>query len=150
MQGLLHILHADHSMIKFISLQICRRRLSVAVSLPNDLNPVPVRVQGEGDAPHLSVGKLLLEADGVGFEAGARGFKVVNAEADVAEASAWIGVAGGYSVVWVVLGAIVVRELQNGLPVGPVVSEALSFGRVEGEEVEGEFGVLEIESEWRR
>ncbi len=113
--------------------------------LADDLDPVAVRVQGEGDAAHAAVAQFLLELVAGVFEALAGGLDAVDADADVAEAFARVAVAVGDFEVGVGLGAVVVGQLEDAFAVGPVVVGGGGLRRVVGEEVEVEFVVRECE-----
>ena len=106
--------------------------------LANDLDPVAVGVEGEGDVLHAAVGELLLEADAQALEAGTGLFNVVDGDGDVAEAAAGVGVAVGVALeVGVGLCAVVVSELEDALAVEAVFGVG-ALAVVVGEEVEGE------------
>lgn len=82
-------------------------------SARHDLDPVAIRIQDEGDMPHLAIGRLLLEVDPEVLEAFASGLDVIHCDGDVAEAAAGIAVAGGVtSEVGVGFGAMVVCQLE--------------------------------------
>ena len=109
--------------------------------LPDDLHPVAVGIQGEGDAPHAAVRQFLLELIPSVFEPLAGRLDVVDADANVSEALARIAVAVGNFEGGVVLRAVVVRQLEDAFAVGPVVACGGGLGRVIGEEVQVEFVV---------
>ncbi len=80
----------------------------------DDLDPVAVRVKGEGYVVHAPLGELLLELVAGVFDALAGGLDVVYGDADVTESAARVGVAVGDGVVGVILGAVVVGQLDWG------------------------------------
>lgn len=113
--------------------------------LADDLDPVAVRIQREGDVPHAPVRELLLELVPGVFDPLARRLDVVDADARVAEAPVRLGVAVGHLVLRVRLGAVVVRELDDALAVSPVRAGGRCGRRVVGEEVQVELVLREGE-----
>jgi hypothetical protein len=113
--------------------------------LPYNLNPVPIRVQHKRNMAHAPVRQLLLELIPGVFNALARGLQVVDADARVAKAAVRLDVAVVDLVLGVVLGAVVVSQLDEALAVPHVVAAGRGLGRVVAEEVEIELGVGELE-----
>jgi hypothetical protein len=109
--------------------------------LPDDFNPITVRVQNEGDMAHASIGELLLELVTRILEPRAGSLYVIYRHAEMPEALVRFRVAVGNLVVWIVFGAVVVSELDNALAVGPVIAVGHCLGAVVCEEVEVELGV---------
>jgi hypothetical protein len=89
---------------------------------------------------HLAIRQLLLELVSCILNALARRLDVVDRDAEMAKA-ARVRVAVRDLIVGVVLGAVVVRELDDTLAVGPVVAVRDGFGAVVCEEVEVELCV---------
>jgi len=148
LQTLLRILDTDHAVVESISLDICRRhtfRLG-SLALADNLNPVTIRVEREGNALHAPIGQAFLEFDAGVLEALAGGLDVVDANACVAKTLAGLGVAVGDFEVRVVLGAVVVCEFKDTLTAGPSFAGGDGFGAVVGEEIEVElgFGLLDL------
>lgn len=136
------VFDADHGVVEAVRPRVRLRNALCLVDVlgGDDLHPVAVRVEREGDVPHAAVLKPLLEpVAGVG-DALASGLDVVDGDADVAEAAAGIAVAVGDGVGRVGLGAVVVGEFEDALAVGPVGARGGGAGGVIGEEVEVEFG----------
>lgn len=136
------VLDADHGVVEAVGPRV---RLRYALRLvdvigSDDLYPVAVRVEREGDVPHAAVLEPLLEAVAGVSDALAGGLDVVDGDADVAEAAAGVAVAVGDGVGRVGLGAVVVGEFKDALAVGPVGAGGGGAGGVVGEEVEVEFG----------
>lgn len=94
---------------------------------------------------HAPVGQLLLELVAGVLDALAGGLDVVDADARVAEAAVGLGVAVVDLVLGVVLGAVVVRQLDEALAVPHVAAARRGLGRVVAEEVQVKFGVGELE-----
>jgi hypothetical protein len=94
---------------------------------------------------HAPVRQLLLEPVPGLLDALARGLQVVDADARVAEAAVRLDVAVVDLVLGVVLGAVVVRQLDEALAVPHVAAARRGLGRVVAEEVEVELGVGELE-----
>ena len=79
----------------------------------DDLNPVPVRVQGEGQALHVSLARLLLELHAVLLQRVAEGVQVVHQETDVAKTLVWLLVATVVPEPVLGLGPMIVGQLQH-------------------------------------
>ena len=94
---------------------------------------------------HAPIRQLLLKLVPGLFNALARGLQVVDADARVAEAAVRLDVAVVDLVLGVVLGAVVVRQLDEALAVPHVVAARRGLGRVVAEEVEVKLGVGELE-----
>lgn len=144
LQADLGILDAQHGVVQTVRAGV-RGGRQVLIGASDDLHPVPVRVLGEGNVSHASLGQLLLERVACILNALAGGFDVVHRDGDMAEAPVGLGVAIDYAVVGVVLGAVVVSELQDGIAIGPVAVTLEGFGTIVGEKVVGEFPLGEIE-----
>lgn len=131
-----------------ICLNICRLHLRSLLNrlLANNLNPVAIRVQCKGNVVHAPICQLLLEFVASVLDTLARSLNVINADASVAEATVGLFVPIVDGVVGVILGAVVVRQLDDALAIGEVVSMGQSLGAVIGHEIEVElcFRVLEL------
>lgn len=117
----------------------------ILVGASDDLHPVPVRVLGESNVSHATLGQLLLEGVACILDALAGGLNVVHRDSDVAEAPVGLGVAVDHAVVGVVLGAVVMSELQDGIAISPVAVTLKGVRAIVGEEVVGELPLGEIE-----
>jgi hypothetical protein len=95
--------------------------------------------------PHPPVRELLLELVTGILDALAGRLDVVDADASVAEAPVRIAVAVVDLVIGVVLGAVVVRQLDKTLAIPDIVAMRRRLGRVVAQEVEVELGVRERE-----
>lgn len=120
------------------STRLCSRE---AGTHTNHLYPVTIRIQDESNVPHASVRKLLLELVASIFKALASGLEIIYRNTQVTKALVWLRVAIGDLVIWVILGAIIVRQLDDALPISPVVSMRHCFWAVVRKEVEIKFGV---------
>lgn len=109
--------------------------------LADNLNPVLIGVQHERDMPHLAVRQLLLERVPGVLEALARRLDVVDADARVPEPAVRLRVAVVDLVLRVVLGAVVVRQLDDALAVERAAAGGPRVGRVVGQKVEVELGL---------
>lgn len=94
---------------------------------------------------HAAVRQLLLELVAGVLDALARGLDVVDADTRVPKASVGLDVAVVDLVGVIVLGAVVVRELDDSLAVERLISVGEGLGGVVAEEVEVELGVGEGE-----
>lgn len=70
---------------------------------------------------------------------------VIHADTHMSKPLAWIGVAVGDLEVRIVLGAVVVSQLDEALAIRPVGSCRCALLVIVGEEVEGEFVFGEVE-----
>lgn len=134
-----------------IRARVRRRRLLLlgvvsalaAGRLADDLDPVAVRIQRKGDVLHAAVRQPLLEPVAGVLEAAAGGLDAVDADADVAEAAVGLGVAAVDLVVRVVLGPVVVRQLDHALAVEDAAARGQCAGAVVRQEVQVELVVGE-------
>lgn len=128
-------------------LPLLRRIIRALRVLPlaNDFHPVPIRVQRERDVLHASVRELLLEPVPRVLDPLARGLDVVHGDAHVPEPAMRLRVAVVDLVVGVVLGAVVVRQLDEALPVERAVALRLRARPVVPQEVQVEFGIGELQ-----
>lgn len=113
--------------------------------LADNLNPVAVRVERKGNVPHAAVGELLLELVPGVLDALARGLDVVDADAGVAEAAVRLRVAVVGLEVGVILGAVVVRQLDDALAVDKRVSVRDGLRAVVRHKVEVKLGLGHLE-----
>ena len=113
--------------------------------LGNNLDPITVRVERKGDMSHTTVSQLLLELVAGILKALAGSLDIVDADAKVAETAIRFLVAIVYGVVWVILRAMVVRELDKSLPIKRGVTMRVSLGTIVAEEVEIELGLGKLE-----
>lgn len=144
LQAGLGILDPQHGMVEAIATGVGGGR-QILVAAADDLHPVPIGVLGEGNVPHATLGKLLLEGVAGILDALAGGLDVVDGDGEVTESTVGLGIAIYHAVVGIILGAVVVRELQHRIPVGKVAVAALQRGRATvGEEVVGELPFGEI------
>jgi hypothetical protein len=88
--------------------------------LANDLDPVAIWIEGEGNTPHAPVGQFLLKLVAGVFNTLACGLDVIDADADMTEAFVgfFVAVINGIGIVR--LGAVIVGEFENAFAVGPM------------------------------
>lgn len=117
----------------------------ILIGTLDDLHPVTIGVLGERDVSHTTFRQLLLEWVARVLNALAGRFDIVDRNGDVAEAAMGLGVAIDDGVMGVILGAVVVSQLQNGIAVGPVTVTLERRRAIVGKEVVGELPLGEIE-----
>lgn len=103
-----------------------------------------LRVQGEGNAVHPPVLESLFELEPCITDSLASRLDVVHTDAGMSEALRFV-VAIVHLEIRVVLGAIVMRHLDDALTIGPVRITGRRIGTIVGEEVEIELVVWEGE-----
>lgn len=108
--------------------------------LANDFHPVSIGIQDKGNVPHAPIRQLLLKLVTGILDALAGGLQVVNADAGMAEAAVRLCVAVDDLVLRVVLGAIVVCQLDDALAVDKRVAVRGGTGAVVGEKVQIKLG----------
>lgn len=123
---------------------ICRRT-HILVMTTDNLDPVTIRILGEGNVLHATISELLLERIASTFNSLAGRFDIVNRDGNVTKAAMRFRVSVGYAVIGVILCAIVVGELQNSVAVRPVTVTLQGLRAVVCEEVEGKLVIREIE-----
>ena len=129
-------LDADHGVVQSVASGV-RGRAHVGVVAADDLDPVAVRVLGESNVLHATVGELLLKGVAGIFDSLASGLDVVDRDGDVAKAAVRFGVSVDHAVVGITLGAVVVGEFENSVAIGPVAVALQGSRSTVGEEVEG-------------
>ena len=137
------VFDADHAVVEFVSSRISFLDIFRLVDRVegDDLHPVSIWVKGKCDMSHSTIGQFLLEFVARVFDPLASSLDSVYADANVAEAFAWFGVAVGDFKVVVFFGAVVVGEFQDALTRGPVLAAGEAFEGVVREEVQIEFRV---------
>lgn len=88
--------------------------------LTNDLDPVSIRIKGEGNTPHAPVGQFLLKLVSSVFDALTSGLNIVHTDTNMTKAFVGVFIAVVDGVRIVRLGAIVVGQFENTLTVAPV------------------------------
>lgn len=109
--------------------------------LANDLDPVAVGVKHKGNVLHATVAQLLLELVPGVLDALAGRLQVVDTDAGVAEPAVRLRVTVDDLVVGVVLGAVVVGELDDALAVHKRVAVGGGLGAVVSEKVQVKLGI---------
>lgn len=113
--------------------------------LRDDLDPVSVGVEREGDVLHAAVGQPLLEPVAGLLEPPARRLDVVDRDADVSEPAVRLLVSAVDRVVCVRLGPVVVRQLDDALAVRDAVPGRRRRRRVVRQEVQVELRLGELQ-----
>ena len=143
LQRLLVVLDSDHAVIEAVGCRICFfyvLRLLYGIE-GDDFNPITVRVKSKGNVTHLPIAQLLLEFKTGVFDALARCLNVVYADTNMTKAFARVRIAICDLEALVILGAVIVGQLQDTLTVSPVSSMGHSLGRVIGKEIQVEFRI---------
>ena len=107
----------------------------------DNLHPIPIGVECKCNASHATISQFLLEFVAGVFDPLAGSLDGVYADANVAEAFAWLGVAVGDFETVVFLRAVVVSQFQDSLASGPVLAAGEALGGVVGKKVQIEFGI---------
>lgn len=146
-ERLLRILHSNHRVVHAVARGFGRGYVFgfIDILLADDLDPVAVWVKCEGYASHSAVGELFLELVPGIFNSFAGCLDVVYANANVAKAFAWILVAVVHCVAVVVLGAIIVGQLDDAFSVGPMGSLRCRLSTIVRQEVEVKLVVWKLE-----
>lgn len=139
----LGVLHAKHGVVEAVGGRVGGRAL-VLVTLADDLNPVSIGVLHKGDVTHATLGQLLLERVASILNALARSLDVVDGDAKVTETTVGLRIAVHDAVVGVVLGAVVVGQLDIGIAIGKVGLALQGLGAVVCEEVVTELPLRHI------
>mmetsp|Transcript_49908 Transcript_49908/g.82181 ORF Transcript_49908/g.82181 Transcript_49908/m.82181 type:complete len:452 (-) Transcript_49908:411-1766(-) len=145
----LRVAHAQHRLGEVV---LVRQRRGFPAT--HNLDPVAVRVQGEGQALHPPLVRALLEGDPGRLQLRRARVHVIARDRDVAEAVA-VRVARVVREVLVVLRAPIVGEFQSDPRVRPQISVGLGgprlegiglgVGRQTGQEIEAELHVREVQ-----
>ena len=102
---------------------------------------ISVRIKRKSDISHSSIRQFLLELIPSIFDLLARGLDSIYADTNMAKAFARLRIAISNLEVFIILSAIIMRELQHALTSGPVRARLETAGRVVGQEVKIEFVV---------
>lgn len=137
--------HPIRRSIRLLALLLRIIRALAAQPPADNLDPVPIRIKREGDVLHAAVAQSLLEAVAGVLEAAARGLDVVDGDAHVAEAAMRLRIPIIHLVVGVVLRPVVVRQLDEPLPVERAVALRQSARPVVPQEVQVELGLGELQ-----
>src|SRR5205814_8133672 len=113
--------------------------------LSNKLDPVPIWIQQKCDICICSILQLLMELIPFILKPLAGRLDMVDADADIAKPPKWFHIAIINFIRVVILGAVIVCQLKDSFSVCPVLAVMQRLLRVVCKEVEGEFGVGEIE-----
>ena len=105
---------------------------------------LPIRVKCKSNVPHATIGKFLLEFVSGILKALAARLEVIHGDAEVAKASARIRVAISNLEVGVVLGAVIVRELEDALSIRDMRIGRCTLWTIVGHEVQGEFVLRKV------
>lgn len=144
LQAGLRILDTQHGVVQTVGAGVGGGR-QILVGASDDLHPVSVGILGEGNMAHATLGQFLLEGIAGIFNALAGSFDVVDGDGEMTKAPVWLGITINDAVVGIVLSAIVVSELHDGVAVSPVAI-TLERGRaVVGEKVVGKFPLGEVQ-----
>ena len=111
----------------------------------NNLDPVTIGVKDEGNVAHTSIGKLLLELVASILDSLAGGLNIVDRDTGVPEATVRLLVTVVYLVVGIILGSVVVSQLDETLSVKGALVVRQGLGRIIAEEVEVELVIGELE-----
>ena len=104
--------------------------------LPDELDPVSVWIESEGDALHLAVLQPLLKGVAGVADPFACGLDVVDGKTDVAEAFVGVFVAAGDGEVRIRLRAMAVRQCEDAFTCGTGHGMVWGRGAVVSEEIE--------------
>lgn len=137
--------HAVGARVRGDALLLGVLRAPRAGLLRDDLDPVSVGVEREGDVLHAAVGQLLLEPVPGLLEPPTRRLDVVDRDAEVPEAAVRLHVAVADRVARVILGPVVVRQLDDALAVREDVAVRRCRWRVVRQEVQVELGLGELQ-----
>lgn len=108
--------------------------------------PLTVGIQSKGNRAHATIGKLFLELVSCIFDPLASSLNVIYTYAHMSEALVRISVAICDFVVGIILGAVVVSELDNAFTVSPMFAMGRAVGAIKGQEVQAELciGVINL------
>lgn len=108
--------------------------------------PLTVGIQSKGNRAHATIGKLLLELVSCIFNPLTGSLNVVYTYAHMAKTLVRISVAICDFVVGIILGAVVVSELDDALTVGPMFTMGCAVGTIKGQKVQAELciGVVNL------
>jgi len=103
--------------------------------------PLTIWIKGECNVTHSSISQFLLELVTSVLNSLARCLNGVDTDTDMTEAFPRFRVAVVGLETVIILGAVVVGQLQQALTVGGIGAMGYGFGRVVGHEVKVEFGI---------
>jgi hypothetical protein len=106
--------------------------------LTNDLNPIPIRIQGKGDMLHPSISQLLLKFVAGILDALTRSLYVVDTYARVSETFVWLAVSSCDFVIGIRFGPVVMSELDEAFAIAEMIAMGESFGRIVAHKVKVE------------
>lgn len=145
LQAGLGILDTQHGMVQTVGARVSSGR-EILIGATDDLHPVAIGVLGKSNVSHTALGQLLLESISGVLDALAGSLDVIDGDGDVAETAVGLGVTIDNAVVGVILGTVIVAELQHRIAVGEMAVTTLQRGRaIVGEEVVAELPFGEIE-----
>jgi hypothetical protein len=108
--------------------------------LTNDLDPVSIRIECKSDATHSSVRQLLLEFVTGIFDSLASSLNVVDTDTSMPETLYRFTVSSCDFIIGVVLGSVVMCQLDQTFAIAEVVVVGGRFWRVIAQKVEVELG----------
>lgn len=108
---------------------------NILILTTDKLHPVAIWILCKSDIPHPTLGEFLLERVTGILDPLACGLDVVDRDSKVTKPTVRLSVAIGHAVVRVILGAVVVGELEDGIAVGPMAVALERGGAVVREEV---------------
>lgn len=113
--------------------------------LPDNLNPVSIRVQDKSDVVHPTISELLLELIPSILNPLAGRLNMVNRDTGVSKSSVGLLVAVVDRVGGIILRAVVVRQFNESLPISVGLAVRHSLGAVISQEVEIKLVLRELE-----
>jgi hypothetical protein len=147
LQGLFGIFDTKHSVVHGVSSDICLLHVFgfLVIVSGNNFDPVTIGVKNEGNVAHTSIGKLLLELVTSILNSLAGGLDVVDRNTGVAEATVRLLVTVVDLVVGIILGSVVMSQLDETLSVKGALVVRQGLRRIIAEEVEVELVIGELE-----
>jgi hypothetical protein len=144
LNGLLGVLDSQHGVVESVRRRVGLVGHQLGLVIGDELDPVSIGVQSKGNILLSAVGELLLELDAAILEISRHLLNVVDREANVPKAPVGLHVAVVDLVVGVVLGAVVVGQLQDSLSVPDGLAVVGRLGMVVGQVVDVELELLKL------